>query len=186
MFALAGDRGLALCEFVDRPMLPTQLARVGAGPLFGDSAPIAAERGEHPILDQTERELREYFAAERDVFTIPLQLEGTEFQTRVWRELLRIPFGVTRSYGDMAARVGAPGAARAVGRANGDNRIAIVVPCHRVINADGSLSGYGGGRRRKQWLLRHEQRGLQLDLLSSASGLAESTALPLRKCGSDV
>ncbi len=86
----------------------------------------------------------------------------------------------------MAARVGAPGAARAVGRANGDNRIAIVVPCHRVINADGSLSGYGGGRRRKQWLLRHEQRGLQLDLLSSASGLAESTALPLRKCGSDV
>ncbi len=158
MLAVADDRGLALCEFFDRPMLPTQLERVQVllhGPI---------DSGNHRYLDQAERELGEYFAGKREVFTVPLVLDGTTFQMRVWWELLEIPFGATRSYGEMAARVGRPGASRAVGRADGDNRIAVIVPCHRVIGADGSLTGYGGGMRRKKWLLKHEQRALQLGL----------------------
>ncbi len=139
-------------------MLPTQLARIQS--LLGASV----SAGKHRYLDQTEHELTEYFAGDRQVFTLPLVLDGTGFQTQVWRQLLDIPFGVTRSYGELAVAVGRPGASRAVGRANGDNRIAVIVPCHRVIGADGSLTGYGGGMRRKRWLLRHEQRGLQLEL----------------------
>jgi AraC family transcriptional regulator of adaptative response/methylated-DNA-[protein]-cysteine methyltransferase len=156
MFAVANDRGLMLCEFADRPMLPTQMRRIERicdGPV---------EPGTHPILTQMRRELEEYFLGQRDVFTIPLVLDGTPFQTSVWRQLLTIPFGTTTSYDTIAVQVARPGAARAVGRANGDNRIAIIVPCHRVINADGSMSGYGGGRRRKSWLLAHERRGSQL------------------------
>ena len=159
MLAVADDRGLVLCEFHDRPMLPVQLERVraicGAHP----------EDGDHPVLAQTQAELDEYFLGTRDAFTIPLVLEGSEFQKVVWQALLEIPFGRTASYEEIASRVGRAGAARAVGRANGDNRIAIIVPCHRVINADGSLSGYGGGKRRKRWLLAHERRGVQLELL---------------------
>jgi AraC family transcriptional regulator of adaptative response/methylated-DNA-[protein]-cysteine methyltransferase len=158
MFAVADDRGLILCEFADRPMLPTQLARVericGGAPVPGD----------HRLLDQTRQELAEYFAGKRETFSIPLVLDGTPFQTAVWRELLRIPFGSTTSYDAIARRLGRQGGARAVGRANGDNRIAIIVPCHRVINADGTMSGYGGGRPRKHWLLTHERRGEQLTL----------------------
>lgn len=159
MRAIGGDCGLVLCEFDDRPMLTKQLARVER--LFGETA----ESGDHPILDQTAAELHEYFHATRETFTIPLALEGTPFQTAIWNELLNIPFGRTTSYDALAERVGRPGSARAVGRANGDNRLAIIVPCHRVINGDGSLSGYGGGRHRKRWLITHEARGLQLPLL---------------------
>ena len=159
MLAVADERGLVLCEFHDRPMLPEQLRRVQA--ICG----ATPEEGAHEVLDQTRRELDEYFLGTRDAFTIPLVLDGTPFQGSVWRALLEIPFGRTSSYDDMATRVGRPGAARAVGRANGDNRIAIIVPCHRVINADGTLSGYGGGKRRKKWLLAHERRGVQLELL---------------------
>jgi len=158
MLAVADDRGLVLCEFHDRPMLPTQLKRISY---------ICGEKptdGMHPILAQTQQELNEYFFGHRETFTIPLLLEGRPFQSSVWRELLRIPFGKTTSYDEIATRVDRPGAARAVGRANGDNRIAIIVPCHRVINADGTMSGYGGGRHRKRWLLAHEKRGVQLTL----------------------
>ena len=158
MFAVANARGLVLCEFADRPMLPTQLRRVER---ICGGTPIDAEN-EH--LDQTRRELAEYFLGQRDAFTIPLVLAGTPFQTAVWYQLLAIPFGKTTSYDAISRMVNLSGGARAVGRANGDNRIAIIVPCHRVINADGSLSGYGGGRRRKQWLLSHEKRGSQLSL----------------------
>jgi AraC family transcriptional regulator, regulatory protein of adaptative response / methylated-DNA-[protein]-cysteine methyltransferase len=158
MFAVADDRGLVLCEFHDRPMLPTQLKRIEA--ICGDRPADAP----HEILDQTQRELNEYFLGQREVFTLPLVLDGEPFQTSVWRELLQIPFGKTTSYDSIAMRLEKPGAARAVGRANGDNRIAIIVPCHRVINANGSLSGYGGGRHRKRWLLAHEKRGVQLTL----------------------
>jgi len=158
MFAVADDRGLVLCEFADRPMLPTQLERIRE--VCGGS-PVS---GSHHVLDQTQRELDEYFAGTRETFTIPLVLDGTPFQSSVWGELLRIPFGTTTSYDAIAMRLERPGAARAVGRANGDNRIAIIVPCHRVINADGSLSGYGGGRHRKRWLLSHEHAGDQLSL----------------------
>jgi AraC family transcriptional regulator of adaptative response/methylated-DNA-[protein]-cysteine methyltransferase len=158
MFAVADDRGLVLCEFHDRPMLPVQLKRVER---ICNGKP---EPGEHPVLDQTQRELNEYFLGLRETFSIPLVLDGTPFQSSVWRQLLNIPFGRTTSYDDIAVRLERPGGARAVGRANGDNRIAIIVPCHRVINADGSLSGYGGGKRRKRWLLAHERRGVQLSL----------------------
>jgi AraC family transcriptional regulator of adaptative response/methylated-DNA-[protein]-cysteine methyltransferase len=156
MTAIVNDRGLLLCEFADRPMLPEQLSRVLK--LFGEF-PVP---GGHVYLDQTQRELDEYFAGDRDEFTIPLVLDGTPFQNSVWQQLLTIPFGKTTSYDQIAKRVDCPGGARAVGRANGDNRIAIIVPCHRVIGADGSLTGYGGGQRRKRWLLNHEQRGLQM------------------------
>jgi AraC family transcriptional regulator of adaptative response/methylated-DNA-[protein]-cysteine methyltransferase len=167
MTAIAGDEGLALCEFTDRPMLAAQLERLET--LFGE-LPVP---GTHAVLEQTRRELAQYFAAEREQFTIPLSLHGTPFQTSVWRELLNIPFGRTSSYDGVAQRIARPGAARAVGRANHDNRIAIIIPCHRVISANGTLAGYGGGPRRQQWLLTHEQRGVQLAFPSLS---AESAA----------
>jgi methylated-DNA-[protein]-cysteine S-methyltransferase len=101
-------------------------------------------------------QLTEYLAGKRRTFDLPLRLEGTPFQRRVWDELCRIPFGETISYAELARRVGQPGAARAVGSANGRNRIGLIIPCHRVIAADGTLGGYGGGLDRKRWLLRHE------------------------------
>jgi methylated-DNA-[protein]-cysteine S-methyltransferase len=107
-------------------------------------------------LPQTVRQLEEYFAGTRREFDLPLRLEGTAFQQRVWRVLAEIPYGVTWSYGELARRIDNPNASRAVGLANGRNPISILVPCHRVIGADGSLTGYGGGLERKRWLLAHE------------------------------
>lgn len=158
MLVIVSDAGLVLCEFADRPMLPRQLRRVRR--ICGGEV----AEGEHPFIEQTRRELGEYFLGHREEFTIPLVLQGTPFQTAVWRELLKIPWGRTTSYEAIAGQLNSPFGARAVGRANGDNRIAIIIPCHRVINADGSLSGYGGGRHRKRWLLAHEKRGSQLAL----------------------
>jgi methylated-DNA-[protein]-cysteine S-methyltransferase len=108
------------------------------------------------VLAETARQLKEYFAGARRSFDLPLRMAGTEFQRRVWRELTKIPFGETWSYGQMAKRIGNSNASRAVGLANGRNPIAVIVPCHRVIGADGSLTGFGGGLPRKQWLLSHE------------------------------
>jgi methylated-DNA-[protein]-cysteine S-methyltransferase len=107
-------------------------------------------------LSATVRQLTEYFAGTRREFDLPLRLQGTTFQTRVWRELTVIPYGQTWSYGQLAQRIDKPSASRAVGLANGRNPISILVPCHRVIGADGSLTGYGGGLERKRWLLVHE------------------------------
>jgi methylated-DNA-[protein]-cysteine S-methyltransferase len=107
-------------------------------------------------LPAAARQLKEYFAGKRREFDLPLRMEGTEFQQRVWRELTKIPFGETRSYGQLAKRLNNPNGSRAVGLANGRNPIAIIVPCHRVIGADGSLTGFGGGLDRKEWLLTHE------------------------------
>jgi methylated-DNA-[protein]-cysteine S-methyltransferase len=107
-------------------------------------------------LSATVRQLTEYFAGARRDFDLPLRLQGTTFQTRVWRELTVIPYGQTWSYGQLAQRIDKPSASRAVGLANGRNPISILVPCHRVIGADGSLTGYGGGLERKRWLLVHE------------------------------
>ncbi len=112
----------------------------------------------HPVLDRAARQLEEYFAGHRREFVLPLAPEGTAFQRRVYRVLLAIPFGATRSYADVARAVGNARAVRAVGAANGRNPIAIVIPCHRVIGADGSLTGFGGGLGTKRWLLRHESR----------------------------
>lgn len=116
------------------------------------------------MLALAARQLDEYFAGERREFDLPLAPRGTGFQERVWRALLAIPFGVTRSYGELARTIGRPSASRAVGAANGKNPIAIIVPCHRVIGANGTLTGYGGGLPIKRWLLEHEAKlaGLRL------------------------
>ena len=113
--------------------------------------------GSHPVLRETGRQLAEYFAGRRKTFNIPLDPRGTEFEKRAWEFLQTIPFGQTRTYGQQAAGIGRPAAARAVGRANGANRIAIIIPCHRVIGAGAQLVGYGGGLDRKRWLLEHER-----------------------------
>lgn len=110
-----------------------------------------------PILDLARRELDAYFAGTRREFTVPLRPRGTAFQQLVWDALRRIPYGATRSYGAIAAQIGAPDAVRAVGAANGANPIAIIIPCHRVIGANGSLTGFGGGLARKQFLLELER-----------------------------
>lgn len=118
-----------------------------------------APAGDDSILDAARRQLDQYFAGKLRAFDLPLAPKGTEFQQRVWQALLAIPYGVTRSYGQQAAAIGSPQASRAVGLANGRNPISIVVPCHRVIGANGSLTGYGGGMARKQLLLELEQGG---------------------------
>lgn len=128
----------------------------------------ARENVKYPVLVRAVHQLREYFAAERSTFDLPLQLEGTEFQKRVWDQLLRIPFGETCSYGDIAHRLGDPKLTRAVGLANGSNPIAIVVPCHRVIGASGALTGFGGGLRNKAILLDLERQEPAFDFLRTA------------------
>ena len=112
--------------------------------------------GENEFTRQAERELTEYFAGKRSHFEVPLHFPGTDFQVAVWQALQSIPFGTTYSYQQIAEQVGSPKAVRAVGAANGNNRIAIIIPCHRVIGKNGKLTGYGGGLERKEWLLRHE------------------------------
>jgi methylated-DNA-[protein]-cysteine S-methyltransferase len=121
-----------------------------------DDAP--ADARDAGVLDETARQLDAYFAGDLTAFDVPLELDGTTFQRRVWDELLRIPFGERISYGELARRVGRPGSARAVGLANGRNPVSIIVPCHRVVGSDGRLTGYGGGLDRKAWLLDHEGR----------------------------
>lgn len=110
---------------------------------------------------QVRQQLTEYFAGERQEFDIPTKSTGTPFQLRVWQELSRIPFGVTITYAELAQRVGNPSASRAVGNANGRNPISIIVPCHRVIGANGKLTGYGGGLDKKEWLLDWERSALR-------------------------
>jgi methylated-DNA-[protein]-cysteine S-methyltransferase len=116
------------------------------------------------VLDRTATQLGEYFAGTRTAFDLPLDVDGSDFQRVVWDALARIPYGVTRSYGQVAAEIGRPGASRAVGLANGRNPVSIVVPCHRVIGAGGALTGYGGGLERKAALLAFEQRTDRLAL----------------------
>jgi len=113
--------------------------------------------GEHPLLDAAADQLGEYFAGARTDFDLPLDPHGTDFQLRAWQALRTIPYGETVSYGEQARRVGDANKARAVGAANGKNPISIIVPCHRVIGADGSLTGFGGGVETKAWLLAHER-----------------------------
>lgn len=154
--AIAGatDEGLCLLEFTDRRMLEAQLKRLQSML----KQPLVP--GEHPHLARTREELARYFDGALTDFTVPLVFRGTAFEERVWRELLLIPSGETISYAELARRVQSPGAQRAVGRANGMNRISIIIPCHRVVNSDGKLGGYGGGLWRKHWLLTLEKRRL--------------------------
>jgi methylated-DNA-[protein]-cysteine S-methyltransferase len=118
------------------------------------------EAPDHPVLVETERQLAAYFAGERETFDLPLDFRGTEFQKRVWAALLAIPFGQTRSYVEIARAIGSPAASRAVGAANGRNPISIVAPCHRVVGANGKLTGFAGGLAAKAHLLGLETRGL--------------------------
>ena len=137
------EQGVRTVNFVDKPFLDV-------------------EEGVYNTL--TIKQLEEYFAGTRTVFDLPFDLEGTPFQQRVWHELLKIPFGKTRSYMDVARALGDVKAIRAVGTANGSNRIAIIIPCHRVIGSDGSLTGYAGGLFRKKWLLDFEIPPIQTTL----------------------
>ena len=147
----ATERGVCLCEFTDRRMLETQFA------VLRSRFKCAIVPGENEHLDKLKTELTEYFAGKRTKFDVPLVYPGTPFQEKVWNGLLQIPYGETISYEELADRVGAPGAQRAVGHANGQNRIGIVIPCHRVVNKNGKLGGYGGGLWRKQFLLDLEK-----------------------------
>jgi len=150
LVAGATDEGLCLLEFADRPMLETQVKRLRR---YMD---CAVTPGSNRHIDQVEQELVEYFAGERTDFDVPLVVPGTDFQQQVWSALRDIPYGETRSYEDIARAIDNPKAVRAVGRANGDNRIPIVIPCHRVVRSDGSLGGYGGELWRKRFLLQLE------------------------------
>ncbi|MHB1304732.1 MAG: methylated-DNA--[protein]-cysteine S-methyltransferase [Acidiphilium sp.] len=141
---VAGEKGLAAILWEkDDPK------RVRLGELFEEPA--------HPILVQAEQELAEYFSGKRKIFDIKLDMVGTEFQKKVWKALLTIPFGETRSYADIARQIGSPNAYRAVGAANGRNPISIVTPCHRVVGSDGSLTGFAGGLDAKRYLLTLEK-----------------------------
>jgi AraC family transcriptional regulator of adaptative response/methylated-DNA-[protein]-cysteine methyltransferase len=151
LLIVANGEGICLLEFTDRRMLETQFAALRK--LFA----CAIVPGNNQHTDRLKDELDRYFARTLKEFTIPLVYPGSPFQQRVWEHLLQIPYGETRSYEDLARSVGSPGAQRAVGRANGQNRIAIVIPCHRVVNKDGQLGGYGGGLWRKQFLLDLER-----------------------------
>jgi AraC family transcriptional regulator of adaptative response/methylated-DNA-[protein]-cysteine methyltransferase len=150
LIAGASPDGICLLEFPEPGRLEPQLQairrRLGCD----------IEAGASPHLDQLQRELAAYFSGALAQFTVPLVMRGTPFQERVWSALRRIPYGETRSYQDLAEAIGAPGAPRAVGHANGMNPVAIVVPCHRVINKNGGLGGYGGQLWRKERLLRLE------------------------------
>jgi AraC family transcriptional regulator of adaptative response/methylated-DNA-[protein]-cysteine methyltransferase len=147
----ATAEAVVLCDFAERPMMPAQLAAVRRriGPTTEGSA---------PLLDLLEQQLDEYFSESRREFDLPLDAPGSPFQERVWSELRRIPYGETISYRELAERVEAGGAYRAVGRANGSNRLAILIPCHRVTAAGGGLGGYGGGLGAKEHLLGLERR----------------------------
>jgi AraC family transcriptional regulator of adaptative response/methylated-DNA-[protein]-cysteine methyltransferase len=158
MLAAANDTHLLLFDFKRRRMIDTQLERVRR------AMRCSFVSGESPVFAQLREELGEYFRGERTEFSVPLDVPGTPFQTQVWDTLRRIPCGATTTYARLAESIGQPSAVRAVARANGDNRIAIIIPCHRVIGSDGQLVGYGGGLSRKRQLLNLEARTLTMPL----------------------
>ncbi|MEM7385298.1 MAG: methylated-DNA--[protein]-cysteine S-methyltransferase [Verrucomicrobiota bacterium] len=135
---------------------PAGLAGLFFGHRLEDKSTLPPEESRNTILDQATRQLEEYFAQERETFELPLDPAGTPFREQVWLELRKIPYGQTLSYGELARKIDNPAAIRAVGTANGANPISIIVPCHRVIGADGSLTGFGGGLEIKRRLLEHE------------------------------
>ncbi|MFK8020344.1 MAG: bifunctional transcriptional activator/DNA repair enzyme AdaA [Pseudomonadales bacterium] len=159
MFVAGDDDGICLLEFDDRKALDGQLTRLQR---VLDAQFIA---GEHSLFTQLERELEQYFAGHLQQFSTSLQLAGTPFQCQAWNALINIPFGETRSYAQQAEAIGNPKAVRAVARANGQNALAIIVPCHRVVGKDGTLTGYAGGLWRKQKLLDLEIQRKQPSLL---------------------
>jgi AraC family transcriptional regulator, regulatory protein of adaptative response / methylated-DNA-[protein]-cysteine methyltransferase len=152
MVAGATENGICLLEFTDRKILQSE---------FNDLTRLlktTLKDGENKHLKLLKKQLKEYFDGTRKEFSVPLVLEGSEFQKAVWNALQDIQFGTTRSYREQAVALNSPDSVRAVANANGMNRISIVIPCHRVIGTDGTLTGYGGGLKRKKWLLDHEKR----------------------------
>jgi AraC family transcriptional regulator of adaptative response/methylated-DNA-[protein]-cysteine methyltransferase len=152
MLAGATDEGICLFEYEHRKMIDAIQKRICNG------LNTAMQKGDHVHFKILRTQIDEYFNGSRTIFNIPLHLVGSEFQKRVWNALLQIPFGETRSYKQQSLLLGNEKAIRAVAGANGDNGIAIIVPCHRVIGENGSLTGYGGGLWRKKWLLQHETK----------------------------
>lgn len=154
LLAAADERGLRLLEFDDTPRAQAHLAnlcrRLNTGAQPGSSA----------VLDQLAAEIEAYFAGRLRAFCVPLAPPGSAFQQRVWQALRAVPYGTTLTYAQIAARIGAPRACRAVGAANGQNPIAILIPCHRLVSSAGRLAGYGGGLWRKQYLLNLENQKL--------------------------
>ncbi|MCI0413612.1 trifunctional transcriptional activator/DNA repair protein Ada/methylated-DNA--[protein]-cysteine S-methyltransferase [bacterium] len=148
----ASGKGVCLLEFTDRRMLEKQFDTLRK------RFQCAVAPGKNPYTEQLKNELSEYFKGERKKFDVPLYAPGTPFEEKVWQALKTIPYGETWSYFNLARTIGDPAAVRAVGTANGKNRIAIVIPCHRVVNKDGKLGGYGGGLWRKQYLLDLERK----------------------------
>ena len=160
MIAGAVEEGICLLEFSDRRMLNTEykdLARYFKTTIIG---------GENRHFKSLRIQLGEYFKGTRKEFSVALATPGTPFQQAVWKELMNIPYGTTRSYMEQSIALGKPESIRAVANANGMNRVSIIIPCHRVIGSDGQLTGYGGGLKRKRWLLDHEKRhsGKPVDL----------------------
>ena len=149
MIAVANEKALYLLEFVNRRGLEREMERLSKSAIIP---------GRTPPIDSIEQELCLYFDGTLKEFKTPLFLLGSPFQKRVWEQLRKIPYGETISYSDQAAAMGNPAARRAVARANGTNQIAIVIPCHRVINSNGELGGYGGGITIKKWLIDHEKQ----------------------------
>lgn len=158
MTAGASEKGICFLEWHDRGGVDRIKARVEK------RYRRQVVSGENQHLEKLRDELARYFEGKLSTFTVQLDIAGTEFERTVWKQLLKIPYGETRSYGQMAVDLNRPGAQRAVGRANGANYVSIVIPCHRVIEATGKLRGYGGGLWRKEWLLKleHSQRTLAL------------------------
>ena len=152
MVAMADDDALYLLEFTNRRGLELEVDRMRK------RLGCAIVPGNNAILKQTEQELSEYFDGSRQDFDIPLSTYGTDFQKTVWGRLRELPYGQTCSYADLAGMVGNKNAVRAVARANGSNQCALIIPCHRVIGSDGSLTGYAGGLARKEWLINHERK----------------------------
>jgi len=159
MTACASERGVCLLEFTDNQRIVRELQDL-IRRLDAHILPAT-----NPHLDQLQAELEAYFAGQLKAFTVSVHTPGTTFQQAAWKVLREIPYGETRSYKQQATAIGNPKAVRAVAAANGQNRISIVIPCHRVIGSDGSLTGYGGGLDRKKWLLEFEKtRGVQFKL----------------------
>lgn len=152
MRAAATEQGIVLFDFEYRRMIDSIIKRIEIG------VEETLQPGNHRFIDQLEEEINEYLQGERKEFDVPLHMVGSEFQKNVWKGLLAIPYGETRSYKQQSIFLGDEKAIRAVAGANGENGIAIIIPCHRVIGTDGSLTGYGGGLPRKKWLLEHEAK----------------------------
>ena len=150
MVACATDKGICMLEFLDRKLLETELKDIA------QREKTTVIQGESSYFSLLEQELSEYFAGKRQEFSIPLHPMGTDFQQRVWQVLRTIPYGQTWSYKQQATALGSPQSVRAVANANGMNRISILIPCHRVIGSNGTLTGYGGGLWRKKFLLELE------------------------------